>query len=155
MKTLITFLFTLFLVQGNLNAQAKEATKFPGTPFQGTKEYCDFLKPLRFTVLIKGNAVIITKFYNKEKPVTIKGSFKKGKLSTNDPTEKQYRADAKYYKIYPGREAYNETLLNSDFNRTKSPNSLVSFTASSIANLRAASTTAGFGRRRQRSPSRR
>jgi hypothetical protein len=74
MKIHARFLFMFLLLQGSLHPQTKTATKFPGTPFQGTKEYCDYVKPLRFNVFIQGYNVTITKFYNKEKQNTIKGT---------------------------------------------------------------------------------
>ena len=101
MKAFLTLLFFLLFLQPGLKAQTKPSAKFPGTPFQGTKQFCDYLKPLRFDVSIQGYNVTITKFYNKEKQNTVKGTFKKGKLYTNDPIEKQFHAAGKYYKIIP------------------------------------------------------
>jgi hypothetical protein len=101
MKAFVFIMFSvLFLNSNSLKAQSKSLQKFPGTPFQGTNEYCDYLKPLKFKISITGFNVTITKYYDKEKPKVVKGIYRKGKLFTNDPVEKQFHAGGKYYVLY-------------------------------------------------------
>ena len=70
------FFVILFLSIKNLNAQKNHSFKTT-TPFQGTKEYCSFIKPVKYIVFIKGkNALITYKYKNYSK--TAKGSFRNG-----------------------------------------------------------------------------
>jgi hypothetical protein len=85
----------------SLKAQTKTAKEYPGTPFQGTKEFCSSLKPVKFKIAIKGLNVSIKEFYNNDKPKTVKGIYKKGKVYTDDPLEKQFNVAGRLYAIYP------------------------------------------------------
>jgi hypothetical protein len=93
-------LLSILLLLSNISAQPKKTIKFPGTPFQGTREFCSSLKPLKYKVTITGILVTITTLYNNEKPQTVKGVYRKGKLFTNNPLEKQFHVQGRLYVIY-------------------------------------------------------
>ena len=67
-------------------------------PFQGTKEFCSFLKPVKFMVTITGSKVKII-YTNNESSDTTNGVFKNGKLYTDDSNEKTYHVQGKYYLL--------------------------------------------------------
>src|SRR5436305_1655514 len=107
MKLPVSLLFILLLLHNACPAQSKTLQKFAGTPFQGTKAFCDFIKPIKYKVFINGYHVTITEYYKDEQPRIIKGVYKGGKLFTDDPTEKQYKASGRYYVIYPASFGIN------------------------------------------------
>lgn len=114
MKAFFLLLFSLIILNNKtIYAQAKPALKFSGTPFQGTKQYCD-LKPLKYKVTIKGYDVTIVEYYKNEKPTIVTGTYKNGKLFTNNPTEKKYKMSGTYYAIYPKSFGYSN-LEGGDF----------------------------------------
>jgi hypothetical protein len=77
MKAFLSLFFSLIILNSKtLDAQVKPALKFPGTPFQGTKQYCD-LKPLKYKVTIKGYDVTIVEYYKNEKPTIVTGTYKR------------------------------------------------------------------------------
>ncbi len=75
----------------------KNVHKTAATPFQGTKEFCSFSKPVKYKVTMTGNKVIITYLYKEYKRM-IKGEFRNGKLYTNDKDENKLNA-GKYYLL--------------------------------------------------------
>ena len=114
MKGSVLLLFSLVIVNNKiLHAQAKPILKFSATPFQGTRQYCD-LKPLKYKVTIKGYNVTIVEYYKNEKPTIVTGTYKKGRLYTNNPNEKKYKMSGTYYAIYPESFGYSN-LEGGDF----------------------------------------
>jgi hypothetical protein len=102
MKVIVILLLAFAsLHTGMLKAQTKTAKKYLRIPFQGTREFCSSLKPVKFKIVIKGLNVSIKEFYNNDKSKTVKGIFKRGKLFTNDPLEKQFHVAGRLYVIYP------------------------------------------------------
>ncbi len=99
MKTLILFMGLVSLSITHSYAQKKPVDKATAAPFQGTKHFCSFLKPVKFDVTVKGNKVSIIHTY-KEYVKKVEGAFINGKLFTNDPAEKtNKRYIGRYYKI--------------------------------------------------------
>ncbi len=99
MKNLIFLCISfLFISITDISAQKKAAQKTTIAPFQGVKEFCSFLKPIKFKVSVTGNKVIITRIYN-DNIQRINGIIKNGKLYTNDPAEKSNRFAGKYYLL--------------------------------------------------------
>lgn len=62
MKKFIYLILFCFLAITNLNAQKNHSDKTT-IPFQGTKEFCSFYKPVKYIVSIKGNKAVITYKY--------------------------------------------------------------------------------------------
>jgi hypothetical protein len=100
MKNLVFLFVVLFMLITNISAQKKTVQKLAVAPFQGVKEFCSFLKPIKFKVSVTGNKVIITRIYN-DNIRRINGIIKNGKLYTNDPDEKSNRFAGKYYLLTP------------------------------------------------------
>lgn len=89
----------LFLLVASLNAQNKLSLNTAIVPFQGTKHFCSFLKPVKYDVTIKGNKVSIIYTY-KGYVKKITGTFVNGQLFTNDAEEKRNKGyTGRYYKI--------------------------------------------------------
>src|SRR5215218_8765059 len=97
MKDLFLFLFAFILINP-AKAQTKTSNNIAGVPFQGTKQFCSFTGKSRYIVLIKGSRANLTYSY-KEYKTTVSGSFKNGKLYTNDPYEKDSKTGGRYYLI--------------------------------------------------------
>lgn len=98
MRSVVVILFTILSFYYNtVTGQSKRTTKYPGTPFQGTKEFCSFSKPVKYNVTITGNKVTIIYLYKEDKN-TIKGEFRKGRLYTNDKSENKLNA-GKVYRL--------------------------------------------------------
>lgn len=94
MKKSIYLTLCCFLSITILNAQKNKSYK-TSTPFQGTKEYCSFIKPVKYIVSIKGNKAIITYKY-KNYSNSVKGLFRNGKLYTTNPYENKMMAGRLY-----------------------------------------------------------
>lgn len=87
--------YCIFLSIANVNAQKKPVHKATASPFQGTKEFCSFTKPVKYKVTITGKKVIIIYLYKEYKNI-VKGEFRNGKLFTNDKNETKVNAGRVY-----------------------------------------------------------
>jgi hypothetical protein len=82
----------------NAAGQSSNKSELSTAPFQGTKTYCSFLKPVKFIVTVRQNLVTIICNYKDESDTTT-GKFINGKLYTNDVNEKKFHVAGKYYII--------------------------------------------------------
>ncbi len=85
----------MFLSIANPNAQKKHVHRATIIPFQGTKEFCSFSKPVKYKVTITGKKVAIVYLYKEYKNI-VKGEFRNGKLFTNDKNETKLNAGSIY-----------------------------------------------------------
>lgn len=98
MTKLLSIIFCLVsLTFSNVDAQKEPVHKVTSAPFQGTKEFCSFLKPVKYKVTISGNKVAIVYLYKEYKNI-VKGEFRYGKLYTNDKNENKANA-GKVYRL--------------------------------------------------------
>ena len=89
----------LLLVSASaLKAQPNKSHKTVATPFQGTKTFCSFTGKSKYTVTIKGSGATLLYSY-KEYTTKVLGTFKNGKIYTNDPYEKQSKTGGRYYLV--------------------------------------------------------
>lgn len=91
----ITLLITAIVCFACSNSSAQKTFS---TPFQGTKEFCSFLKPVKFIVTISGSKAKIIHINSNQRDTT-NGVFRNGKLYTDDMNEKTYDVQGKYYLI--------------------------------------------------------
>jgi hypothetical protein len=98
MKPLIIFI-VITLIAINVNAQNSNTHKPTLTPFQGTKEFCEFYQKSKYVVTIKNNVVSIIFIYEQDTSI-IHGKIINSKLYTNDADEKADKKFAgKYYLL--------------------------------------------------------
>jgi hypothetical protein len=95
MKTLVIVLFSFLL--SSLSTEAQKISNKPA-PFQGTKNFCSFSGKSKYAVTIKGSMATLVYLY-KEYKTTVHGTFKNGKLFTNDQYEKDSKTGGKYYLV--------------------------------------------------------
>lgn len=96
MKNLICLVTCVILFSiTHANAQKKPVHKATASPFQGTKEFCSFSKPVKYKVTITGKKVTIIYLYKEYKNI-VKGEFRNGKLFTNDKNETKLNAGRVY-----------------------------------------------------------
>jgi hypothetical protein len=86
----------LFAIQ--LQAQSTAPRKIVSTPFQGTKTFCSFSGKSKYRVTIKGSKATFLYLY-KEYTTKVLGSFRNGKVYTNDPYEKQSKTGGRFYLV--------------------------------------------------------
>jgi hypothetical protein len=88
----------LFLPVCHINAQKTTPSKI-SAPFQGLKKFCSYTHRSTYTITIKGINTEILYSYNDDTTI-IKGTFRNGKLYTNDSDEKKNKNLAgKYYQL--------------------------------------------------------
>jgi hypothetical protein len=85
----------MFFAVANTIAQKKSLHKATTSPYQGTKEFCSFSKPVKYKVTITGRKVIIIYLYKDYKNI-VKGEFRNGRLFTNDKNETKLNAGKVY-----------------------------------------------------------
>lgn len=98
MKYTVLLLCLSITNMGRLQAQSKTPHKIIATPFQGTKEFCTYLHTSKYTVSIKGVKATITYSYKEYKNI-FTGTFRNGKIYTNDPNEKSTKTGGRYYQV--------------------------------------------------------
>ena len=98
MKTLLLVSFIVFGSISSLQAQTKTATKGAEAPFQGTRKFCSRSRLTTYIVTINGAKVTIRYAY-KDYASKLSGTFKKGKVYTTDPNEKNSKTSGRYYQI--------------------------------------------------------
>ena len=95
---LVLFVAIFFINASGLNAQSKLSQELKVVPFQGLKEFCSITQRSKYKVLIQGTKATITYLYE-DHSNKLAGTFKNGKLYTNDPYEVNSKNGGKYYLI--------------------------------------------------------